>query len=1526
MLQLRRVRLENIGHRAAGFKSLVLDLTGGPGAIDGRPMRPVDVILWLRNGGGKSSLLSLFFSLLLPAKRDFIGALKAKSLAEYIPGGQVSHVIAEWGDSERPAAGAVLVTGGVYQWRDGQRPADLSSGWERLERRWYLLRPQPGGLELDCLPVRADDLQLSMSSYVKALEAAHKLERRLQLVVAEEQYTWEEQLGHHGLDPQVFMIQKAMNQEEGGITELFKFRTAEEFINFLIDMIVDAAAPTAARAALSKHADKLAARPARELEERFLAEAVLRLRPVQKATAEAALAEQALGQQVQLARRAGEHIQAQAERWEQESGSLRGRAEADAREAQEADNRVEGRRHRVAAVGEAAARLQVSDCATEHAGRIEAAGSAEREHAAWQAVPLLMDLADREAERQQVNQLLGALHSEQAPQREAVEQAGAALYARLEDGLTALAGEDEQARAELETAGAQVQEADREFEEAARAIGHADSRAASAEARLEEGQADIMAARASGVLAGQEEPHAALERLTREEDASLEHVEQARRQREAARERSAGIAAERLSCAGRLSTARQRHDHVWEQWNTLARERCDLAAEPRLGELAGTGDGPGKLDLDAVGTDLVAMLTDQVTHADTELAAERAQALDDQRLRDALERDGFCPPPREVEAAVAALRDRGANAVSGMQFLRETVPAHRHDEVIVAIPQLIGGVVICGPMPGGDLVALARQANVSLPTVIAVSSDDEARALLLREPGDLAVLPVRPSALDLQAGEEELRRVTARLDTLEERLKAVTARREADHALAGRLRVYLESFGPRARAALEELLSQLDDEVNTLTEHTSALAQKAEEAVESGRQAERRLAQHTDALMALTHLLPQVRALEATARATVHWTAEGRLARTEAREHRAAAKQLKKRCMSAEGQRRSAEAALRQCRERAERWSGWVEEIRQELSDEVIGRARPATVPDGSLQALRERWGQARRDWHDGISDTTLQQRLTTAQTAIDTLNQELSRAGFAARARAAELARQTEAADADRLTDRIAAAAEAHRNAERAEHEADLLHRQALAAHQKAAEQLDDLTPGAERVSFPSVQAAQEELQAEEQRLEQDRALAQVRRLDAERTHRTADLAASQAAQLRQSARSLSAATDRQLGQDGDGGGPELSVDALLLEQHGLSAVTAQSLQPQDAEQIKDNITRDVFQAIRAYESAKNALRKYVQQVERLAMQPQYATVVDGRLRERLQQDLTLPTRLAALLEDIEERERQVAGLLAESDEDQARVVDACASTVEAVLDSVEEVSRHSRLPGNLGSWSNQRFLSLELRQRARGDELARRLSAEVDRLISELPASATGRASALPEAMALAKRLVLAALGGHGNIIARIIKPTQNLDTVERESVIEIQKFSGGELLTVSVLLYCTLARMRAAQRDRRIPGGVGTLVLDNPFGKANYGPFVDLQRRVAGAHGIQLVYTTGSNDRPALGRFPLIIRMRNGVDLRTKRRYVQIFERYGDAVTDGVARAQDDGIASARLLRRSVLPQESSQDTEAPEEDAG
>ena len=51
MLQLRRVRLESIGHPNARFAPLELNLTD-------EEDRPTHTVVWLRNGGGKSSLLN----------------------------------------------------------------------------------------------------------------------------------------------------------------------------------------------------------------------------------------------------------------------------------------------------------------------------------------------------------------------------------------------------------------------------------------------------------------------------------------------------------------------------------------------------------------------------------------------------------------------------------------------------------------------------------------------------------------------------------------------------------------------------------------------------------------------------------------------------------------------------------------------------------------------------------------------------------------------------------------------------------------------------------------------------------------------------------------------------------------------------------------------------------------------------------------------------------------------------------------------------------------------------------------------------------------------------------------------------------------------------------------------------------------------------------------------------------------------------------------------------------------------------
>ncbi|MCX5115396.1 hypothetical protein OOK13_44645 [Streptomyces sp. NBC_00378] len=1509
---MRRVRLEGVGHRSAGFRSLELDLTGGTSTVDGRRAAAVDVILWLRNGGGKSSLLSLVFSLLLPAKIDFIGHGKNKSLADYVPDGQVSHVIVEWGNSKHPEAGPALVTGGVYQWRGGQRPADVATNWERLERRWYVFRPLPGVMELDTLPVRSQDGQLSLTSYVKALETAHKAQRRLNLVVAPDQFTWAEQLGSNGLDPELFKIQRDMNKDEGGITELFTFKTCEDFADFLIDMVVDEAAPSAARASLCKHADKLATRPARELEGRFLAEAVLRLKPVQKATAGLAKAQHALVQQMSLARRAGEHIQARTGRLNEEAGDLVRRAEDAKREAAAAVERGNELERRVAELDEAVHRARATERAEKEAECKQAALRAKSESSAWKQVPRVLELSEHEDELQQVNQMLADLSDEQAPLREAMEEAGTALFTKLTGHLAHLKQELPRLQAVHARAKAEVEAVDQDRMTAVRAVADAQQCAESARTRSEDIEQALASAQTEGLLQVQETAQDAMDRVSREEIAAREEQDSAREQRERARVRRGEFAAERTRYQRELGEARRQHEEVWDELTTAQRERDELMAEVRLRELAGAAD-EDVLDLGAVGADLANLLDAQVEAADAALAGERAQALDDQRAREALEHDGFCPPPREVEEAVAALRAAGVDtAVSGLQFLRETVPAHRHDDVLATVPHLIGGVVVCGPAPDADLAAVVRRTGLSLRGVVAVGTQEQATVLGDGNGDGFTVLPVHPAALDADAAERELRRLSGRLDALDDRLKDLARLREKDRALAVRLRTHLGAFGPEAQAGLEQKLARLDEKVNELTRLTQDLDAQASAVEDEDRRATARIDASARCLTDLAGLVPRMRLLVADSRELPGLLDEVCRARDEEREHQARVKELA--AMYQDAQQRVASAAdgVKDCVRATRRRTAEVQQLRRDLPEDLLERATCADQPSASLQALGERWARARQDWANGISDSALQERRAASEKMVARLNQELDKAPETRR-RACELAAGAEAADTERLEERIRAAEAADTAAQEAAAEASVLHRQARETHQAAAAALERFLPAAKPLTVACVSERARELEVAKESLQQARETEHRCCIEEAAIGRKADKAGSDAALLTQTANVLSAAVNRH--KDAADTAEEAAgdlCDAILLETHGLSATTASSLLPEDAERICGDVTANLDHAARSHTAAHRALDKAVRLVERLAQDPQYLQVVDGRLRARLEQNLSQPRRLAELLEDIEDREREVTALLGEMTEDQAMVVRSCTTLVEAVLHDLDEVARHSRLPKGLGSWSDERFLSFEVRHRPRDEELERRLAAEIDRLIAALPTGATGKATALPEAMPLAKRLVLAALGGRGNIVAKIIKPTQNLDTVERESVTVIQKFSGGELLTVSVLLYCTLARMRAAKRDRRIPGGVGTLIMDNPFGKANYGPFIALQRRVAAAHGIQLVYTTGTNDLPALGRFPLIIRLRNGVDLRTRRRYVQITDRYGDAVASAAERAGSDGIAAARLLRRTPASQ--------------
>ena len=122
----------------------------------------------------------------------------------------------------------------------------------------------------------------------------------------------------------------------------------------------------------------------------------------------------------------------------------------------------------------------------------------------------------------------------------------------------------------------------------------------------------------------------------------------------------------------------------------------------------------------------------------------------------------------------------------------------------------------------------------------------------------------------------------------------------------------------------------------------------------------------------------------------------------------------------------------------------------------------------------------------------------------------------------------------------------------------------------------------------------------------------------------------------------------------------------------------------------------------------------------------------------------------------------------------------------------------------------------------------------------------------------MSLLLRGVQAALEPRG-IAVEILKP----DAVLRAERVPVGQmgdvFSGGQLLTAAIALYCTMAALRSNDRGRDKHRHAGTLFLDNPIGRANATYLLELQRAVSDALGVQLLYTTGPVRHDGARRVP-------------------------------------------------------------------
>ncbi|CAM5720117.1 hypothetical protein SALBM135S_03562 [Streptomyces alboniger] len=202
-------------------------------------------MLFLENGGGKSVLLKLIFSVMLPGHRNTLGGASSGVLRKFLLADDCGHVALEW---QHTLTGECVVVGKVSEWRGRQ----VSNDPRKFAEAWYSFRPGPG-MSLDSLPVAestavrasaegasgAQGRRRTMKGFRDALTEAVKAYPHLEVHWEEIHDRWNEHLGDLGLDPELFRYQREMNADEGEAAGLFAVKKDSDFTDLLLRAVTD---------------------------------------------------------------------------------------------------------------------------------------------------------------------------------------------------------------------------------------------------------------------------------------------------------------------------------------------------------------------------------------------------------------------------------------------------------------------------------------------------------------------------------------------------------------------------------------------------------------------------------------------------------------------------------------------------------------------------------------------------------------------------------------------------------------------------------------------------------------------------------------------------------------------------------------------------------------------------------------------------------------------------------------------------------------------------------------------------------------------------------------------------------------------------------------------------------------------------------------------------------------------------------------------------------------------------------------
>ncbi|WP_406509516.1 hypothetical protein [Streptomyces sp. NBC_00212] len=1533
MYELSRVRLYSIGPAGARYADTVLDLRGvgapvpnpAPAQAEffedepvGPPRRPAPAgVLFLENGGGKSVLLKLIFSVMLPGHRNTLGGASSGVLRKFLLADDCGHVALEW---QHTLTGELVVVGKVSEWRGRQ----VSNDPRKFAEAWYSFRPGPG-LSLDSLPVAessamrpstegasgAQGRRRTMKGFRDAITEATKAYPHLEVYWEEIHDRWNEHLGDLGLDPELFRYQREMNADEGEAAGLFAVKKDSDFTDLLLRAVTDTRDTDGLADLVSGFGSKLGRRAELTAERDFTAGSVDLLNRIVEAAETRARARDVHAGAERRTRTLARRLSARA-------ADERGRATDLAQQ-------VTAAAHHVTLAEQTRGRssLIASELAYRHASLAlavaEKAATAQRReladartlHSAWQAAEAVLRhraAADRSA---RVAAAIQEAERDAAPALAARAKAAAdlvrALHAAAEDGER-VAAEEEERSAGLQEAG---EAAHRDATAAATEAQRARSEAGHLRQRLAEVEQETAEAVRAGWLddsAPDADPARAALAASDAEKTAVAGWDAAREAARTAADRAreaASVEARAELAAARAEDAARATENAYDAERRAAES---IASQERLAELLSLPGAPASVpgprrpdgegaqspltaeELDRAADELRALLDQGVASAERQLFELRTAAADDARILGALGDGGLLPPSPDVLATVEYLGEHGIPALPGWRYLAQAVAPADHAAVLAARPELVDGVVITDPASH----ARAREALASaalLPrSAVAVGTT---AALLAPVPsadsgGDSGIflVPPNPAMHDEGAADEERQTLRARATARDEEIRTLAARLAGDRSLAARIGSWRADCPPGMLAELataahgaREAAGQAAQE---LTEARTVRAEADEAAADTARvreerqEAAQRARRAADALAGLAYRL----------RERAGWQVKLRELADDAAESEARAQTFLERAKAADEDRRAAQRAA----DDAHRTSRALRAERAEIAGAPETLSEPdADAPRAALPALREAYRAASQLYEKVGVGADLRAEQARAESDESAALAELDRLTNKVRTRAATLLEGTDGADGP---SRQAAAA-------RAESLVQMLETRASTA----SEQLGRLRGEAERLA-PADGETHTELPEDQVPADAEQAQALLRTATGELAARTDELDTSRAAHAE-------LLTAHRAAEDAAGGFDETAAllrDLLRDNGQGPDEESAPEPYPgslEEARQSAAEARRSLRGCSGDLSAADSAVREASDILVRHANATRYEQVrTPARQQIRELPAAALPEHAAAWAAAFEPRLRVLTDELEQLERNRDSIVDRLRGLVDSALTTLRSAQRLSQLPEGLGEWSGQEFL------RIRFDEPDQAtLTERLGEVIDEATRAAVKKNSDMRrDGMSLLLRGVQAALEPRG-ISVEILKP----DAVLRAERVPVGQmgdvFSGGQLLTAAIALYCTMAALRSNDRGRDKHRHAGTLFLDNPIGRANATYLLELQRAVSDALGVQLLYTTGLFDTTALAEFPLVIRLRNDADLRAGLKYISVEEhlRPGLPQQDTAGETVHGEITATRMFKK-------------------